>query len=319
MASISESQTQRGLVSWLRRDGKPMKPSTREAWYGYLLASPWIIGFIVFTVGPMLASLVIGMYRTDFLTETTFVGLRWYQNVLRDSLVRKALINTAIFSFTVVPINTVLALLIAVMLNQGIRLQSFWRTVYYLPSVVSGVAVSLLWKWLYQPDIGLLNSILGPILRPYGIDPPRWIFSQEWALPSLIIMAFWGAGGAMLIYLAGLRGIPTSLYEAAEIDGANSFRRFFAVTLPLLTPTIFFNVVLNIIISWQVFTQAMVMTRGGPNNATLTMVLHIYNTGFQNFYFGYASAQAWFLFVIVLVFVILALRSASSWVHYDRV
>jgi multiple sugar transport system permease protein len=267
----------------------------------------------------MLASLVIGMFRTDFLTETTFVGLRWYQNVLSDSLVRKALINTAIFSFTVVPINTVLALLIAVMLNQGIRLQSFWRTVYYLPSVVSGVEVSLLWKWLYQPDIGLLNSILGPLLRPFDIDPPRWIFSMEWALPSLIIMAFWGAGGAMLIYLAGLRGIPTSLYEAAEIDGATSFRRFFAVTLPLLTPTIFFNVVLNIIGSWQVFTQAMVMTRGGPNNATLTMVLHIYNTGFQNFYFGYASAQAWFLFVIVLGFVILALRSASSWVHYDRV
>ena len=137
MASISETQTQKGLGAWFRRDGKPMKPSTREAWYGYLLASPWIIGFVVFTVGPMLASLIIGMYRTDFLTETTFVGFRWYQNVLSDSLVRKALINTAIFSFTVVPINTALALLIAVMLNQGIRLQSFWRTVYYLPSVVS--------------------------------------------------------------------------------------------------------------------------------------------------------------------------------------
>ena len=205
------------------------------------------------------------------------------------------------------------------MLNQGIRLQSFWRTVYYLPSVVSGVAVSLLWKWLYQPDIGLLNSILGPMLRP-STSTRRAGFSA-WSgrcRPS----SLWpsgAAGGAMLIYLAGLRGIPTSLYEAAEIDGASSFRRFFAVTLPLLTPTIFFNVVLNIIGSWQVFTQAMVMTRGGPNNATLTMVLHIYNTGFQNFYFGYASAQAWFLFVIVLGFVILALRSASSWVHYDRV
>ncbi|MBV7338944.1 sugar ABC transporter permease [Chloroflexi bacterium TSY] len=319
MATISSTEQRSGLSSRFGGNKRPMRQATREALYGYLLASPWILGFIVFTAGPMIASLYIGMFRTDFLTEWTFIGFKWYQNVFTDTLVRKALINTAIFSFSVVPINTALALMIAVMLNQGIRFQSFWRTVYYLPSVVSGVAVALLWKWLYQPDIGLLNSILGPLLRPFDIAPPRWIFSQEWALPSIIFMAFWGAGGAMLIYLAGLRGIPTSLYEAAEIDGASSFRRFFAITLPLLTPTIFFNVVLNIIGSWQVFTQALVMTRGGPNNATLTMVLHIYNTGFQNFYFGYASAQAWLLFLIVLIFVILALRSASSWVHYERV
>ncbi len=314
MASISSSDSVIGT-----RDRAVMKQSTREALYGYLLASPWIIGFVIFTAGPMLASLYIGLHRTDFLTEWTFIGFKWYRNIFTDTLIRKALINTAIFSFSVVPVNTILALIIAVMLNQGVKFQGIWRTIYYLPSVVSGVAVALLWKWLYQPDIGLLNSILGPILRPMGIDPPRWIFSQEWAMPSIILMAFWGAGGAMLIYLAGLRGIPTSLYEAAEIDGASSFRRFFAITLPLLTPTIFFNVVLNIIGSWQVFTQAYVMTRGGPNNATLTMVLHIYNTGFQNFYFGYASAQAWLLFLVVLIFVIFALRSASSWVNYDRV
>lgn len=156
----------------------------------------------------MLASLIIGLYRTDFLNETTFVGLRWYQNVLSDSLVRKSLFNTAFYSFSVVPLNTILALMIAVMLNQSIRFQSFWRTIYYLPSVVSGVAVALLWRWLYQPDIGLFNSILGPILEPFGLLPPRWIFSKEWAMPSLILMATWGAGGAMLIYLAGLRGIP---------------------------------------------------------------------------------------------------------------
>jgi len=313
-------QSDVGRRTALPEHGKRViKQSTRESLYGYLLISPWLLGFIIFTVGPMLASLVIGLYRTDFLTETTYVGLKWYRNVFTDSLVRKALINTAIYSFSVVPINTMLALLIAVMLNQGIKFQSFWRTVYYLPSIVSGVAVALLWRWLYQPDIGLFNSILGPILKPFGLLPPRWIFSEEWALPSIIIMAFWGAGGAMLIYLAGLRGIPTSLYEAAEIDGAGSVRRFFAITLPLLTPTIFFNVVLNIIGSWQVFTQALVMTRGGPNNATLTMVLQIYRTGFENFYFGYASAQAWLLFLIVLIFVVLALRSASSWVHYERV
>ncbi len=294
---------------------RTMKRSTREALYGYLMISPWIIGFLVFTAGPMIASFIIGMFRTDFLSGAEFVGFRWYISVLTDTLVRKAVINTALYSFFVVPLNTIIALLIAVMLNQGIKGQSIWRTIYYLPAVVSGVAVSLLWQYLYQPDTGLFNSIL----FKFGIQGPRWVYSEAWAMPSIIIMSLWGAGAAMLIYLAGLRSIPTSLYEAAEIDGANSFRRFFAITLPLLTPTIFFNVILNIIGSWQVFTQALIMTNGGPNNATLTMVLHIYRTGFQNGLFGYASAQAWLLFMLVLIFVILGLRSAGSWVHYERV
>jgi multiple sugar transport system permease protein len=174
--------------------------------------------------------------------------------------------------------------------------------------------VSLLWKWLYEPNLGLFNTML----KWFGIQGPRWLLSENWAMPSIILMALWGAGGAMLTYLAGLRGIPTALYEAAEIDGASSARRFFAITLPLLTPTILFNVVLNIIGSWQVFTQALIMTNGGPNNATLTSVLLLYRTGFQSTFFGYASAQGWLLFVVVLIFVLLALRSASSWVHYER-
>ena len=293
-----------------------MKQSTREAIYGYAMASPWIIGFLVFTLGPVVASFVIGLYRTDFLTTTQFIGLHWYKSLLTDTLVRKAFLNTAYYSFVTVPLGTTLALTIAVVLNQGIKGQSFWRTVYYLPSVVSVVAVSLLWRWLYEPDLGLLNTVLKSI----GIQGPRWIFSTQWAMPSIIIMGlWWSAGAPMLIYLAGLRGIPTSLYEAAEIDGASSFRRFFAITLPLLTPTIFFNVVLGIIGSWQVFGQALIMTDGGPDNATLTAVLHIYRTGFQNNFFGYASAQGWLLFLVVIVFVIMALRSSSSWVHYERV
>jgi multiple sugar transport system permease protein len=257
---------------------------------------------------------VISLFRTDFLTSTEYIGLKNYVAVWNDALVHKALLNTAIYAFTMVPLSTTLALLLAVLLNQGIKGQSVWRTIYYLPSVVSGVAVALLWRWLYQPDVGLFNSVLAMV----GIQGPRWIYSEQWAMPSIIIMALWGSGGAMLIFLAGLQGIPTALYEAAEIDGAGAIRRFFAITLPLLTPTIFFNVVLNIIGSWQVFTQVFIMTEGGPNNATLTAVLHIYRTGFRNFYFGYASAQAWVLFMLILVFVILALRSASTWVHYER-
>jgi len=294
---------------------RALKPATREAIYGYAFMAPWIVGFLVFTAGPMIATLVLGLYRTDFLTVTEFVGLRWYTNVLADRLVHKALANTAIYVFSMVPLSTVLALMIAVLLNQGIRGQSVWRTIYYLPSVVSGVAVSLLWRWLYQPDVGLFNSILAW----FGIQGPRWIYSQEWAMPSIILMSLWGSGSAMLTFLAGLRGIPTALYEAAEIDGAGPFRKFFSITIPMLTPTIFFNVVMNIIASWQVFTSALVMTDGGPNNATLTMVLHVYRTAFQNSYFGYASAQAWVLFLVVIVFVLLALRSARAWVQYERV
>jgi len=173
----------------------------------------------------------------------------------------------------------------------------------------------MLWRWLYHPDIGLLNTILAE----FGIRGPRWVYSEEWAMPSIILMSAWGAGGAMLIFLAGLRGIPTELYEAAEIDGAGAFRRFFAVTIPMLTPTIFFNVVMSIIGSWQVFAQSFIMTDGGPNNATLTLVLYIYRKGFQQFYFGYAAAVSWLLFGVVFSFVLIALRSATAWVHYERV
>jgi len=301
-------------------------PEKREALFGFFFISPWIIGFLVFTLGPMITSLVFGFYRTDLLQVWEVVGFKWFQAVFTDVLVRKAMFNTAYYAFIMVPLSTTLALLIAVLLNQNIKGQSFWRTVYYLPSVVAGAAVAILFKWLYQPDIGLLNSILNPILFRISdflsletpLVAPRWVFSQDWAMPSVIIMALWGAGGAMLIFLAGLRGIPTALYEAAKIDGAGPIRQFFSITIPLLTPTILFNVVLNIIASWQVFTQVLIMTQGGPNNATLTMVLHLYNTGFSQFRFGYASAQAWALFLAILVFVLFAIRSSSSWVQYER-
>ena len=314
MSTVESSQSRKSWLPWVRPDGKPMKNSTREAIFGYIFLLPWFIGFLIFTAGPMIGSFVIGLYRTDFLRTTEFVGLQWYSKLFTDTLVHKAIMNTAYYAFVMVPLSTILALLIAVLLNQNIKGQSVWRTIYYLPSVISGVAVAILFKWLYQPDIGLLNSILWRL----GIEGPRWVFSEEWAMPSVILMALWGSGGAMLIFLAGLRGIPTVLYEAAKIDGAGPIRSFFSITIPLLTPTILFNVVLNIIISWQVFTQVLVMTQGGPNNATLTMVLHLYNTGFSQLLFGYASAQAWALFLAVLIFVLFAIRSASSWVHYER-
>ncbi|HEV8636272.1 MAG TPA: sugar ABC transporter permease [Chloroflexota bacterium] len=280
------------------------------------MISPWMVGFVVFTVGPILASLVISLFDTNFMDRWDYAGLRWYRALIDDALVHKALFNTAYYTLAVVPLSTVLALSVAVMLNQGIRAEGVWRTIYYLPSVTSGVAVALLWRWLYHPDIGLVNTLLRQLL---GITGPRWTADELWAMPAIIVIACWASGGAMLIFLAGLRGIPTVLYEAAEIDGAGAFRKFFVITIPMLTPTILFNVVVSIIGSWQVFTWAFILTEGGPNNATLTLVLYIYRKGFQQFYFGYAAAVAWLLFAVVLAFVLLALRSATRWVHYERV
>ncbi len=312
-SSVKAQKRAVGLRRLNRR--APLKRSVREAIYGYAFLLPWLIGFIIFNAGPMLGSLGISFFRTNFMKETRFVGLKWWGNVFTDRLVRKAFINTVYFVFVSVPLRTMLALAIAILLNQGIVAQGVWRTIYYLPSLVSGVAVSVLWRWMYHPESGVFNALL----RLVGITGPRWIYSQQWAMPSLIIMSLWGAGSAMLIYLAGLRGIPTVLYEAAEIDGAGTVKRFVHITIPMLTPTIFFNLVMNLIGGWQVFTQAFVMTGGGPNNATLTSVLLLYKTGFGNAFFGYASAQAWVLFLVILLFVGLNLKSASAWVHYERI
>ena len=290
-----------------------LSPWLREALFGYLCLTPWLVGFMAFTAGPMLASLGLSLLNTNLLTTSEFVGLKWYYDILFvDRLATKALVNTAYYTFAMVPLATAFALGIAILLNQGIKLQSLWRMIYYLPSVASGVAVSLLWWWLYHPEVGLINSLLADV----GIKGPKWIYSEQWAMPSLIIMALWGSGSAMLIFLAGLRSIPTALYEAAEMDGAGPFRSFWHITIPMLTPTILFNVVMNIIGSFQVFDQAFILTSGGPNNATLTMVLYIYRKAFQQSYFGYGSALAWTLFVVTLVFSLIAIRTSRYWVYY---
>lgn len=304
----------RGIRAFGRHWDFKLSRRAREEIAGYLFISPWIIGFLTFIVGAMVASFVFSFMRLDFLQHAEFVGLRNYSRViLHDELVRKAFFNTAYYVFALVPLGTALALMIAMLLNQKIKGQGLFRTVYYLPSVVSGVAVSILWTWLYHPELGLINGLLAKV----GIEGPRWIFDQQWAMPSLIIMAAWGTGGSMLIFLAGLQGIPTVLYEAAQIDGANAWHRFCHVTIPMLTPTIFFSIIMRIIGSWQVFTQAFIMTRGGPNNATLTMVLLLYRTAFQNWKFGYASALAWMLFGVILFFSVMIFKSSDAWVYYE--
>jgi multiple sugar transport system permease protein len=295
------------------KPGRRMSQRTRDNIAGFLFISPWLLHFFALIAFAMIFSLGISLTETDLLTGYKFVGVSNYTRMWNDELFWKSLRVTAYYTFTLVPLSIVIALSIALLMNQKVAAQGIWRTLYYLPSVVQGVAVAILWGYVLNPRFGLLN--LG--LARLGIEGPRWLFSEQWAVPGFILMGLWGAGGAMLLYLAGLQGIPTTLYEAAQIDGANSWHRFWYVTIPMLTPTIYFNLLINIIGSFQVFTQAYVLTQGGPNNATLTQVLYLYRKGFQDFQFGYASALAWALFLIIMVFTIFVVRSSESWVHYE--
>jgi multiple sugar transport system permease protein len=281
---------------------------------GYLFIAPWLIGFAVFIAGAMIYSFGLSFFNSDMMNPPHFVGLANYQTSLfQDSLWLRALTNTAYYTFVSVPLQVILALLLAILLNARIAAQSVFRTIYYLPAVVSGVAVAILWIWLLNPDYGLINGFIGI----FGLQGPAWLFSETWAMPSIILMSLWHIGGSMVIFLAGLQGVPQSLYEAARVDGANNVATFRHVTVPMITPTILFNLILGIIAAFQLFTEPFVMTGGGPNNATVTAVMHIYNRGFQQFHFGYASALAWILFAVILVFSLLVLRSSAAWVYYE--
>ena len=285
----------------------------KEEIAGYLFILPWLVGFLIFQLGAMVVAFVMSLLKADFLSPPTFVGLRNSQNLLGDAVFFKALTNTALYAIGRMPFVIAIGLAIAMLLNRdrwGVR---GMRTLYFLPSVTSGVAVALLWIWMFNPDYGLINAGLGLI----GIQGPGWIWTEEWALPGLVIVSLWGVGSSMLIYLAGLRGVPNELYEAASLDGATSLRKFFTITLPMITPTLFYTLITGIIFSYQVFLNAYILTNGGPNHATLTMVLYVYRKAFQEFAMGYASAVAWVLFMIILVFTLVIFRSSSSWVYYE--
>ncbi len=286
----------------------------KQEWIlAYACLAPWIVGFLIFTLGAMLVSFGLAFTNTDMLTGISFVGFENFKEMFRDPLELKSLTVTFLYALGSVPIGIACSLTIAVMLNQSIPGRGVLRMLYYLPSVVSGVAVAILWSWIFNPRIGLINSLLAML----GIEGPKWVFSQEWALPSMIIMSLWGVGGNMLMYLAGLQSVPTELYDASKIDGANAVERFRFVTLPLLTPTIFFTVIMGIIGAFQFFTEPMIMTGGGPNNATLSAMLYIYRKSFNQLHFGYASLLAWVLFTIILLITLLIVRSSSIWVYYE--
>jgi multiple sugar transport system permease protein len=291
---------------------------SRTAWRrnleGWLFASPWIIGFVLWTLGPMVASFFIAFTEWDLISAPRWVGTANIQEMLRDPLVVQALKVTTIYAITSVPLHIIFGLSLALLLNTRISGLRFYRTAFYLPSVLSGVAVALLWRWLFSKEFGLINALL---YRFFGIEGPSWLGDQAWALPSLVLMSLWGVGSGAIIYLAGLQGIPTELYEAAEVDGARGWNRLWNITLPMMTPVLFFELVTGIIGALQVFTQALIMTNGGPNNATLFYLLYLYQNAFQYFRMGYGSALAWVLFLYILVLTLLTYRSSQFWVYYE--
>lgn len=285
----------------------------REERDGWLFASPWLLGFLLFTVGPMIASAFFAFTEYDVLTQPKWVGWANFDKALTDDpKVGQALKVTSIYAVISVPLQILLGLCVALLLNTRIRGLQFYRTVYYLPSVLSGVAVALLWRWIYAPNFGLINSFLAR----FDIVGPGWLGDKDWALTSMIGMSLWHVGGGIVIYLAGLQGVPSELYEAVRVDGAGRGAAFWHITLPMITPVLFYNLVIGIITALQIFTQALIMTNGGPHEATLFIVLYLYRNAFQFFKMGYASVLAWILFGYILVLTLLVYRSSGFWVFY---
>ena len=289
--------------------------ASREAIWAYIFISPWLIGFLFFTVGPMLASLYFSFTDYDIVTAPRWVGLQNYVNLIHDELFWHSLGITFKFALIALPLNLFISYLIAVLLNQKVRGINIWRTVYFLPSVIAGVAVALLWGRIFDPQYGVLN----PFLERLGIEGPGWLSDPQWAVPALVIMSLWSVGGNIILYLAGLQGVPTDLYDAAKVDGATAFQRFRHVTVPMTTPVIFFNLILGLIATFQYFTEVYVLTNGagGPARATLFYNLYLYQNAFKYFHMGYASTMAWVLFIIVLGFTLLIFRSSDAWVYYE--
>jgi multiple sugar transport system permease protein len=293
-----------------------LKLRQREAILFYLCISPWLIGFVLFYLGPIIASFYFSLTEWDLLTSPQFVGMDNYVRLFtRDALALKSFKVTLVYTLVYVPLDLIFGLSLALMLNQKLRGIGVFRTVYYLPSVLSGVAYVVMWMWMFNPQHGLINTLLSYV----GIQGPRWLLDPKWALSALIIMSLWGVGRTMIIFLAGLQDIPTVLYEVAEIDGATRWNKFWKVTLPLLTPSLLFNLIFGIILTFQTFTNAFVATNGGPLDSTLFYVLYLYRKAFEHLQMGYASAMAWVLFLIVLACTLVIFLTSGKWVFYRSI
>jgi multiple sugar transport system permease protein len=294
--------------------------SRREARSAYLFISPWILGFVVFTAGPMIASLVLSLTQYDIVHAPVWAGLDNYIKLFTgDPKFWHSLGVTVTYAVVAIPLGLAFGFSLAYLLNLKVPGVPFWRTVFYMPAVMPAVASALLWGYIFNPRYGILNWFLSLV----GIHGPGWLASRGWALPALIVMSLWSVGGGMIIYLAGLQSIPTTLYESAQIDGATGWHQLRHITLPLMTPVIFFNLVIGIIGTFQYFTEVYVLTAtssgglGGPAEATLFYNINLYNNAFRYLNMGYASALAWVLFLIVLGLTLLVFRSSAAWVYYE--
>jgi multiple sugar transport system permease protein len=299
--------------------GKPRRRSTvhKDEPYGWLFVSPWVLGFFLLTAGPMLISLGLSFTQADMLSPATFIGLNNYVTLFSTdevkSLFWRTLGNTSFYVFLSVPLVIALGFGLAILLNQELVARGLLRTFYYLPTVIPPVAVSLLWLWVFHRDFGLINGALAIV----GIKGPAWLLEVQWAKPALVLMSLWGAGADMLIFLAGLQGVPTELYDASKVDGCGALQRFRYVTFPMVTPTLFFVLITGLVSSFQVFVTTYVMTQGGPANATLMYVLYLYRLAFQQFNMGFASALAWVYFAILVSLSLFIFRSSAAWVYYE--
>ncbi len=285
----------------------------QEAIAGYVAISPWIVGFLVFQAGMMAYALYLSFTEYNIMNPPKFIGFGNYEKMFfRDDLFGQALKVTTIYSIVVVPLGVTIAYALAILLNQKVVGLSFWRTFFYMPVVVPAIAASYIFAWMFAPNFGLINGLLSTI----GIEGPGWFASVEWALPSFVILSTWGAGGGLILFLAALQGVPTDLYDAAKVDGANPWRRFWAVTAPMTSPILLFSFILGIIGSFQNFIGAFLITAGGPVNATLFIVLYLYQIGWKELNMGYAAGLAWILFIIILALTIITLVTSRRLVYY---
>ncbi len=285
-----------------------------ETRWGVLMALPAMLGFLLWNFGPMLASFIISFMNWSVVSAPTYIGTANFQRMFtQDTLYWKSLYATAYYTFLSVPLVIAVAFAVALLLNQKVKALPLFRTIFYLPSVVPAVANAVLWLWLFNPDFGLLNTVMDSLNLPRFL----YIYDEAQVIPSLVLMSIWGMGNTMIIFLAGLQGVPQHYYEAAEIDGASSLQKLRYVTLPMVSAVIFFNLIMGIIGTFQVFAQAYIMTNGGPNNASLFQVYYLFQNAFQYGRMGYAAAIAWVLFLIILTFTLLVFKSSPAWVHYE--
>jgi len=314
-STTSMSRASRAPAWFMRLSGTATPLQAKRALWGYIYVLPWLIGLLLFMVGPIIASAYFSLTSYDVLDPPKWIGLENYTKAFTgDKQFWPSLGRTFTYALATVPIGLAGSLFLALLLNQGISGTGVFRTLFFLPSLTPTVALAILWKWLLHPSVGPVNTVLGWL----GIPGPGWLTVKAWAMPALIIISLWGSlgGTRMIIFLAGLQGVPRSLYEAAELDGAGTWDRFWNITLPMISPTFLFNLILGVIGALKVFSLAFVATQGGPSYATWFYALHIYRQAFTYFRMGYGSALAWIFVVILIVFTYLQMSGSRKWVYY---